>query len=81
MKIRLHFKTPDVVYNALAELYDNRQEADDEDGVEVDVHYSVDEDEDADSLKALIERYVKYGECLTVEFDSETGSVYVVPID
>lgn len=36
-------------------------------------------DEEEERLKKLVERFVKYGEYITVEFDGEEGTATVVP--
>ena len=58
MKIRLSFKTPDVVDYAVEDLT---------------------EDEQAE-VKSACEKFVEYGECLTIEIDTETGTAEVIPV-
>jgi len=59
MKIRLHFKTPDVVDSAL-------------EGLPI--------DEDRMKAKRMCEGFVMWGECLTVEVDTEKGTCEVIPV-
>jgi hypothetical protein len=54
MKIRLTFKTPDVLE-----------------------HLS---DEDNEQCRAVIGKFIKYEEYVTIELDSENGSATVVPV-
>jgi len=74
MKIRLGFKTPDVVEYAVREAVEQEM-AKVKDGHEDDV--------DADDLKYEAEqackKFVKYGECITVEVDTDTGEAKVLP--
>lgn len=59
MKFRLTFKTPDVTFNALENVDEDKQE----------------------EVKELIEKYVKYDEYLTVEFDTEDKTCVPVPVN
>lgn len=60
MKIKLTFKTPDAVYDALNDS-------------------NIDDDVKRDRIYAGIGKYVEYGEYLTVEYDTETKTMVVVP--
>lgn len=60
MKIRLSFKTPDVIGSTLEHM---------------DIH---DPDEKMDIADAC-KKFVKYGEYLTVEIDTQTGTAVVLP--
>ena len=59
MQIRLTFKTPDVLADALQELGDEYDQL---------------------PVRALCERWIRYGECVTVEIDTETETCTVVPL-
>jgi hypothetical protein len=58
MKVRLSFKTPDVVDYAVEELAEEQRE----------------------EAKQACEKWVDYGECLTVEIDTEKGTCEVIPV-
>jgi len=59
MKVRLTFKTPDVVDDAI--------EQDGLEDYEVEIHKACD-------------KWVRYGEYLTVEVDTEAGTATVLPV-
>lgn len=83
MKLRFHFKTPDTVRDALHEerlrqlesLEDLDPDSDEYDNGVNAVF------EDLEDLEAKLGRFIRYGESLIVEFDSETGSMTVVPVE
>jgi hypothetical protein len=54
MKIRLNFKTPDVLDNL--------------DG------------EEAEEIQEVADKFIKYGELVTVEFDTEKKTAIVIPV-
>lgn len=58
MKIRLGFKTPDVLDYALEDISEDEKYA----------------------IKAVLEKWVKYGECITVEVDTVEGTCTVIPV-
>ena len=37
-------------------------------------------EDDHDDVKRVCRKFVEYGECLTVEIDTETGEARVVPV-
>ena len=57
MKVRLTFKSPDVVFHATEGM----------------------SDEDRQEAEAACEKWVKYGEYLTVDIDTETGECVPIP--
>lgn len=63
MKIRLSFKTPDVVDCAIEES--------------VECHSREDAEKE---VREACKKWVEYGECLTVDIDTETGTCEVVPV-
>lgn len=69
MKFRVTFKTPDAVDYAMqnALRYDNS--LDDEAAVEL-IH----------AMEDVAEKFVQWGECITIEFDTETQTATVVPV-
>jgi hypothetical protein len=71
MKFRVVFKTPDALHDAVKDALGDEDEDDDED-----------ESEDGPTAKSLIsfaERWVRWGEYVTVEFDTVAGTATVVP--
>ena len=58
MKIKIVFKTPDVLDNVLNTLSENEQW----------------------KMAAVAEKFIKYGEYVTIEIDSETETARVVPL-
>ena len=70
MRIRLGFKTPDVVEDAVAEEMARRKY-----GHEDEVY----EDLKHEAIQACA-KWVKYGESITVEVDTEKGTCEVVPV-
>ena len=58
MKIKVMFKTPDVLEYALDDL----------------------SDDDTYDVKQQLKKFIQYGECVTIEFDTEAGTATVVPI-
>lgn len=69
MRVQLTFKSPDVVDYALNDLFsDEENDHDDIDGL------------DRDTLENDLKRYIQYGEYLTVEYDSETKKMSVIPV-
>lgn len=66
MKVQLAMKSPDAVDIMVQECLDN-----------------VDRDKDHEdfiSLQEMIKRFVEYGEYVTLEFDTETGTVKVLEV-
>lgn len=67
MKVRLVFKTPDVVENAVNEAIS--------DGTT----FSEEEIENfPDEFKELAKKWIQYGECVTLEIDTEKKTCVVV---
>jgi hypothetical protein len=58
MKLKVLFKTPDVVDYALEDL----------------------NGDDYNKAKELMKRYIKYGELITIEFDTEEHTAKVVEV-
>lgn len=75
MKLRIFFKTPDAVRDAIEDnLTDCLPEGMDPDSDEAWELRS----KTKESLEALTGKYIRYGECVTLEFDTETETVTVV---
>lgn len=64
MKIKFNFKSPYVVNNALSNSCDQ----------------GLDREEVANSVYDFSQKYLLFGEYLTVEYDTETGNVSVIPV-
>jgi hypothetical protein len=89
MKITLTFKTPDAVETALEHamqffIYQFLQDQGDEVPAELTAAQQEELDEkrqqQREHLTALLERWIQYGEVLTVEFDTEKGTCQVLPV-
>jgi hypothetical protein len=39
-----------------------------------------DDDDDQDKYEAFIEKFVRYGECITIRFDTDKQTAEVVPV-
>ena len=65
MKVVLHFKSPDVVYNGLLV-------EDDGDVREVGNNLTEEQEE-------IVHKYIQYGEYATISIDLETGEAKVMP--
>lgn len=73
MKFRVTFKTPDAVdvESIVNQLFPQRQDGDEDDLEYESAH---------DKVRSCVEKFVKYGEVITVEFDIENGTCIVVPV-
>jgi len=65
MTIRVTFKTPDAVSYALDRVLDCNDP---------------EEFEQAEVAQKAIDKFVRYGEYITVEFDTDKGTATVVPV-
>ena len=74
MKFKITFKTPDAVDMAIEEAINTETAS----IVEETEYYQVSEDLDIEAYN-LTEKFDKYGELITVEFDTEKGTAIVVP--
>lgn len=68
MKFQVSFKTPDAAEYAINGVLQYGEWAD-----------ADERDELKSKLEATAEKFISYGECITVEFDSDTGTATVVP--
>lgn len=75
MKIRVTFKTPDAVDNAVEEAVEGVLAGADMDDDEADGAFEV----LRDGATQAVAKWVRYGECVTVEFDTEAGTATVLP--
>ena len=66
-KIRVVFKTPDAVDMAVQEAV--------QENTPVDI-----QDQAAEQIKKSLEKFVRWGEQITVEFDTEAGTATVIPL-
>ncbi len=71
MKFRITFKTPDAVSDAIESHGFGYDKSDSEE--QADAKYDF-----ADKMKKVAEKFVSYGECVTVEFDTDTQTCEVV---
>lgn len=79
MKIQLSFKTPDVIYNSVSDLnYEmyNGIPDDVDEAEKYDMETEI--EEKIEQIKKDLSVFVKYGECITVEFDTETKTMEVL---
>lgn len=68
MKVRLSFKTPDVIDYAIEDLL-------------LDPNNDPDTNiEQINKVKTTCDKWVKYGECITVEIDTEDNTCVVLPV-
>jgi hypothetical protein len=74
MKFKVHIKDPDGFYDAINDAVKEQLQAlslpDDEKGA---LHYVKSE-----KVASFLKQWVKYGECMVVEFDTETNSATVL---
>lgn len=76
MKFQITFKTPDAVENAIEEIVPKVElgDFDDEEASEADYCRQ----KTVDDLKEFVARWVRYGECVTIEFDTDNCTAVVV---
>ena len=70
MKIRLHFKTPDVVDTAIEQVMSECEEGAKSDMSGFDLMAKID---------VACNKFVKYGELVTIEIDTKTKTAIVIP--
>lgn len=82
MKFRLTFKTPDVLNDAIKEAYRSTfprckdPECDSTGSCDV----CIGNDFAEDAMRSTAFTFIRYGECIIIEFDTETGTAIVVPM-
>lgn len=80
MKLRVSFKTPDALEYALE---DTISEVDPEelgfDDLRVE-EAEIEREEQIAEAKSVAERFINYGETVTIEIDTETGEARVIPL-
>ena len=72
MKLQVMFKSPDAVHNSLQDA-----------GFSTKCGVVDSGDPDAEcyeSIEQVLRQWIKWGECITVEFDTEAGTATVVPV-
>lgn len=86
MKFRVTFKTPDALDYAIKDMNGSESCGAPECGDNgnpsmcVDCEYSSDLVRDAEyEARALADKFIRYGECVTVEFDTDAKTCVVVP--
>lgn len=83
MKLRIHFKSPDAVYYAVAEAVVNLEPTTPNELEELeqcDGDFGVWRSWRAQQLTDALEQWVLHGEVVTVEFDTESGTATVVEV-
>lgn len=80
MKMRLTFKDPDVLPEALDEITYKLKKKLIETGL-TDVGAGAESEERTKKMEELTAQYMEYGEYIIVEFDDEAGTVRVVKND
>ena len=77
MKIKITVKDPDGVYDSINATVKNSVASiaglDDDEREEM-------EESRAESVGEKLSKWIEYGEYITVEFDTETGTAIVVPV-
>ncbi len=76
MKIRITFKDPDAPYDAIQEAAKEQVEA--IEGLDADEKESLVEGR-VESIQEKLNPWIKYGEYITVEFDTEAKTATVIP--
>ena len=72
MILRINFKTPDAVDCAICDALEREEE---------NWHMNDEQkDETEERLKEDLNKWIEYGECLTVEYDSDKHSISIVPV-
>jgi hypothetical protein len=81
MIFTLTFKTPDVIDQAYDQVnYDPQTQCDCED-ICVDCSRLIEQAEDnKNEISSFSKKFVEYGECITIEFDSDLGTATVLPV-
>ena len=74
MKFRMTFKTPDAVDYAVEDALESIDK--DIDPIKLDDV----KDEIEASIRKVAKKFVKYDECITIEFDTKEGTATVVPV-
>lgn len=82
MKFTLHFKTPDVLDYTLEQYHDTHCEKHDEHDPECSACSHLEERslQEIAEIQECANKFLQYGECLTVEFDTVLGTATVQPI-
>lgn len=79
MKFRVTFKTPDVLDSALSDAW-SEAHCEDHEYRDAGCSACIDASEESrHQVKELAEKFIEYGEYVTIEFDTETQTSTVVP--
>lgn len=73
MKFTIGFKTPDAIEYALDEYRDYSDESEDGDGMPL-------SEEQREEAKEKLEKWIRYGEIVTIDFDLDKMTAKVVSI-
>ena len=71
MRLSIGFKTPDAIHHALEEYRDYSGDSDD--GEEL-------TEEEREEIREKLEKWIRYNECVTIEFDLDNMTATVVKI-
>lgn len=77
MKLKLTFKTPDVLYQA-AEQHINAYPPDADEADEEEYPYLM--EEALETVKEMLEKWVRHEEFITIEFDTEAKTATVLEV-
>lgn len=85
MKFQITMKTPNVLDHALGRAREELLHSDDEeDDMPIVDHISEEKREEIfsmyDEMKSTAEKWIRHGEYVTLEFDTESGGCTVVPV-
>ena len=82
MKFRLLFKTPDVLDGAFREHMDTHCEEHEEHDMRCDACCELEDKacQAISQIKDMAEKFVEYGEYVTIEFDTSAQTATVVPL-
>ena len=70
MKFSVYFKTPDTQQEALEDLRDDLTHLDNREAI----------DEQAYRANALMSKFIRHGEYVRIQFDTNTGTAIVMPL-
>lgn len=81
MKFRVLFKTPDALEQALQEHMDTHCDVHEEHDMECEACLALEDSslQAISKIKGIGEKFVTYGEYVTIEFDTDAGTATVVP--
>lgn len=81
MKIRLTFKTLDVIENMINEYFNNIYSEEEEYDEFHEESFFEERENQISLIEDICSKYIKYGEYCTIEIDTETQEARIIPID